>query len=152
MELEGEETLKKMNEVLKAVDLDEVKIATVPRKARTDEELKQIAQDAYAGKIFTCQQAEPEMWKMIFMPLGLMSDEQLVEFANSDPGLFFEYLDKAGPRSVNSYPIFFSFQTLSQEEAKKVRELLKKIGEAMNNVKLNEQEYSDACSKSPDDI
>jgi hypothetical protein len=35
-------------------------------------------------------------------------------------GMIFEYYDKAGPRSINGFPCFFSFQILNRTDTQKV--------------------------------
>ena len=88
-------------------------------KNRTEEELKQITVDLFHGKIFTDRHCRrPQDVMMVFMPLGLMEPKAFRKLQKDSPGMIFEYLDKASPRSVNGMPGFFSCQMLSQEDTK----------------------------------
>ncbi len=90
------------------------------RPARDNKELKKIAMDLVDGKIFTdrhFRQGEAErMAQLVFMPLALMDEQQVPLFMAEQPHLIYEYYDKAGPRAVNGYPIFFSMQWLRKDE------------------------------------
>ncbi len=100
-------------------------------KNRPEEEVKQIAVDLFHGKLFTnrhCQRPQDVM--MVFMPLGLMEPKAFRKLQKDPPGMIFEYLDKAGPRSINGMPGFFSCQMLSQDDTKTVFEIYKKLEEA----------------------
>lgn len=87
---------------------------------RTDDELKELGRDLHAGRLFTDQHLRPgdrpEMLLHIFMPLALMEDDQWERWKASGPHVIFEYLDKAGPRSINGYPTFLSVQALTEAE------------------------------------
>lgn len=105
--------------------------------AKTDDELKQLARDLHAGRVFTDMHIrEPDaehyarMVRMIFMPLVFMKQEQPEEMSKLDLGMVYEYLDRAGPRSCNGYPGFFSLQLLSRDDTDKVMEYVKKLEEA----------------------
>lgn len=101
---------------------------------RTDDELKQLARDLHAGRIFTDQHLrpgeDPAILTRIFMPLLFMNSEQWSAFKESDPAVIFEYLSEAGPREINGYPIFMSFKSLGQEEWAAIGGYYKKLKEA----------------------
>lgn len=98
---------------------------------RTDEDLKQIAIDLFHGKIFTDRHLRrPEDIKMVFIVFAFMKKKDIDKLQKDPPGMIFEYLDKAGPRSCNGMPGFFSCQMLSREDTAKVLELYKKLEEA----------------------
>lgn len=44
--------------------------------------------------------------------------EQIDEMLAKKPAMFYEYLDKANPISVNGMPTFFSLAFITEEEAK----------------------------------
>jgi len=95
------------------------------------DEVKRIAVDLFHGRIFTDRQiANPSDAQMVFMPLALMKPRQLKKLRSDPPGMIFEYLDKAGPRSINGMPMFPSCQMLSLEDAKTVLELYNKLKDA----------------------
>lgn len=101
---------------------EEVEGLDIFRPNRTKQELKQIAMDLLDDKIFSDRHLRegeaPTMMQMIFMPLVFMDEQQMPLFLAQRPNFIFEYTDKAGPRSVNGYPIFFSMQYLNEEESK----------------------------------
>ena len=116
-------------------------------KMRTDEELKQIAKDIYAGRIFTDRQIDREENIMsVFMALVFLgcpitdSDVEKLESltlakkVQHEAALIFEYMDKAGPVSVNGMPTFLSFQYLTRDELKKMNGYYGKIVEAMKEI------------------
>lgn len=99
---------------------------------KTDEELKQIAQDIHKGLIFSIGHIEnPADTPSVFMPLHFMSDEAIGDLAKKEPFIY-EYLDKASPRSVNGLPVFISFQYLVKEETKKMNGYYNKIKQAVD--------------------
>lgn len=102
---------------------------TIPK--RTQEELKQIAIDINAGRIFTNLHAPEDMWNSIFMPLVFMGVDQILEMIADMPGLMYEYLSEAGPRSINGYPCFFSVNMLDIEDTKIVIEYIGKLEAAL---------------------
>jgi hypothetical protein len=111
------------------------------------EKLDEIAKDIALNKIFTSAHMRPNDWAttlgLVFMPLalGAFASEKPKDFevgalkddgyTLQDIGLFYEYWDKAGPRSINGYPIFFSCAVLNHEDTKyvldKAREIQEKI-------------------------
>jgi hypothetical protein len=72
----------------------------VDYKPMTEEEIKKLAKDIYTGLVFT---------------------DRHIQVAS--PGMIYEYMDKAGPMSINGMPMFCSFRFISQEDAKKVSQL-----------------------------
>jgi hypothetical protein len=94
-------------------------------KPETPEEqtarLKRFVLDFCDGRVFSTVHCEPRDAPMVFMPLALMSPEQIKELQGANVGLIYEHIDKAGPRSINGMPCFFSFSTLSREEWDRVR-------------------------------
>ena len=91
------------------------------RPVRDDKELKKIAMDLADGKIFTdrhfSQREAETLAQMVFMPLALMDEQQVPLFMAEQPHLIYEYYDKAGPRAINGYPMFFSMQWLRKDES-----------------------------------
>jgi len=104
----------------------------------TDEELKQFAVDLFEGKIFTSARI-PEaeaatILPSVFMPLFFMDEDLRKDFVESKPVLVFEYLSKAGPRSINGYPMFTSMQFLNEEEYNKMKITYDALLEAKKKV------------------
>jgi len=101
------------------------------KEKRTEEELKEIAVGLLHGQIYSTQHQflidNPNMIPSVFMPLALMTPEVSKDFLARKPAMIFEYINKAGPRSVNGQPSFFTLQYLGQEESKKVMEYYRKL-------------------------
>lgn len=103
-------------------------------KDRTEEELKQIARDLFHGKILTTRHQalidNPGDISHVFMPLLFLAPELRERFQKQSPAMIFEYLEKAGPRTLNGMPMFMSMQWLDKEEDEKVMEYYRKLKEA----------------------
>lgn len=101
---------------------------------KTKEELKQLALDICEGRVFGSWQIDREGdLPMVFMSLMFMSEDQMRDALTREVVDVYEYLDKAGPRSMNGMPCFFSHQELTKQE----RELLKPLVEKM--LKMREE-------------
>ena len=99
---------------------------------KTDKELKQLALDMFKCNVFTDRHIKPneqDLLPSIFMPFFFMNKEQSEEFAKRDIGMLYEYMDKAGPRSINGYPIFFSFQVLEMSEIERLLPMVDALNE-----------------------
>ncbi len=84
-----------------------------PRK--TTEQIAQLAIDMQAGKVFTDRQVRNKSdMPIVFMPL-LFADQDMLDDMK-DVGIVYEYMDKAGPRSLNGMPIFMSFKMLHKDD------------------------------------
>lgn len=97
---------------------------------KTDEQLKTLARDMHAGRVFTNRhiQTSPhlpvevrarqvsDILGAIFTPLMLMDEASQELLRAQEPMLFYAYLDKAGPRSVNGYPQFMEVYIVTAEE------------------------------------
>lgn len=100
-------------------------------KDKPEQELKQIAIDIYKGLIFTDRHIHnSEDISLVFMPFVFMDKKQMKEFKKDPPGLIFEYIDKAGPRSINGMLSFFSMQFLSINDTKKAFNIVRKLTKA----------------------
>lgn len=107
----------------------------VDYKPLTDEEIKKLANDMYKGLIFSDRHIQnPDDMSRVFMPLVLLEKEQTEELKVNDPGMIYEYIDKAGPMAINGMPMFCSFRFLSQEDAKKVMEKYLQIKDAIEKI------------------
>lgn len=102
---------------------------------RTAQELKQLAVDLRAGRVWTSAHDKATGGRLSsFMVLLFMDGEQRKEFLESDVGLIYEYLDKAGPRAVNGCPQFFSCLMLNRADTERLHKLLKALEEAEASV------------------
>ncbi len=102
---------------------------------KTDDELKQIAKDLYSGHIFCDRQvSRPEDIHLVWPILSLMDDKQMEDFKACKPYFIYEYLNKAGPTSINGMPTFFSINFLTEEETKKMFGFYDKVKSALESI------------------
>jgi hypothetical protein len=89
-----------------------VSLTTVPRLSEA--EVKQLAVDVVDGRIFLSNNPEAvrSAWAV---PLAFMTDP-----IPRDCGGFFEEVSRAGARSINGYPTFFSFKMLHNDDLEPV--------------------------------
>ena len=101
----------------------------------SDQEVRQLAEDMFKGLIFTDRNVQiKEGIPKVFVPLMLMGKEFINELQEIPVGMIYEYMDKAGPRSINGMPIFMSFKFIDVKDQKKVIEIYNKIREVVANV------------------
>jgi hypothetical protein len=84
---------------------------------KSEEELREFVIDFLAGRIYTtAHMPETANLGLVFMPLifGALSEWSEEDWA--EIGIIYEYLDKAGPRSVNGMPGFFSMQLMHVDD------------------------------------
>lgn len=101
----------------------------------TDDEINAMAEDIYRDRVFTSNHIrESDIGELlvIFLPLAF-ADKKNIEEMN-EPGMIYEHLSEAGPRSSNGYPTFYSFHIVSQGDAKKVWEKFEQIKKAVCGV------------------
>lgn len=122
----------------------------------TDEEIKEIVRGVYDGKIFTSFQCRDMVHSvfmpLIFLggsptkPTATANNqenrkrklqyiEDCLDYELQTPardeymnsiGMLYENISKAGPMSVNGYPIFYSCHIMSSEDAKRFLEMYQK--------------------------
>lgn len=104
----------------------------------TEEFLTQLAKDIAMNLVFTSDQIHRNEWDnilgMVFMPIVLGAFSDYSEEARKDIGMIYEYYAKAGPRSINGYPIFFSFSIVNVKDRQFVWEKVEKIRKALESV------------------
>jgi hypothetical protein len=97
-------------------------VAKIPIPKRSDEEIKKLAEEFLAGRIFTSTYVtDPNQLVVIFRPLAQLNQEELVDFLNSNVGFLFEHFDPA--RHVNKdtmLPLFDTMQVMSVPDAIKM--------------------------------
>jgi hypothetical protein len=102
-----------------------------------EDKLKEIARDMAMGKIFCDRHIpinQPQLFSQIFMTFLFLDIGPETGESMLDIGLVYEYLDKAGPRSVNGFPIFHSCAVLLTDDAKKMWEYYEKYRTAIDAV------------------
>jgi hypothetical protein len=98
------------------------------------EDLKVLAIDMLAGLVFTdrhIKQIDAHMLGSVFMVAGLGG---LTGWNAEKIGLVYQYMDRAGPRSVNGYPIFMSMRMLHIDQMDELKALVKSLMEAIDKV------------------
>ncbi len=107
------------------------------RVPKTDEELKQIAEDLWAGRIFSDRNIKrAEDIPMVFMALIFLKKEQIEQLEKQQMDFFYEYMSQATPTGVNGMPTFFSVRMLTKPETKRMFEYYDAIKGALAKVKL----------------
>lgn len=102
-------------------------------KPKTEEEIKQLALDIHAGKVYTDRHCgNISEISMVFMPLafGLGLDPE----DEKKIGLVYEYMDQAGPRSINGKPTFSSMRFLDTNDTNRVSEKLERIKDVLGDI------------------
>jgi hypothetical protein len=97
-------------------------------------ELKQLAMDIIDNKVFgTWNLKNPETeFSMVFMISFFFKEEQIDQFKKDEIIHFYEYYDKAGPRSVNGMPCFFSCKIINKENWRQVVRYVEKYERTKN--------------------
>jgi hypothetical protein len=106
-----------------------------PYVPRSDEELKQIAQDWVMNVIFTSDQVRGQVeLKLVFMPLVFIEQAEAEWMQENKITLFYASMSDALPRSIDGMPVFLTMRGLNQDDHKKMIELARRIDEAINDV------------------
>lgn len=102
---------------------------------KTDEEIKTLAIDLQAGKIYTDRHVKnPSELGMVFMAIALGALSGWTEEDIKKLGLVYEYISEAGPRGVNGHPCFMSHRILSIEDAEKVFTKAREIDDLLKKL------------------
>jgi hypothetical protein len=133
---------------------------------RKDDELKEIAKCLYHGTIFSDRHLKyynQYLIPNIFMPLALGAFPDITwdmetregkiinlilydlepeynkrrDEYKKNIGFIYEYIDKAGPRGINGFPIFMSFNILSIDDTDRMFKYYEKYKEIQE--KINDQ-------------
>lgn len=103
----------------------------------SEENLKKFVDDLVSGRIFTSAQInDADMIGMVFMPLVLGALRGWSDTGLANIGVVWEYLDRAGPMSVNGYPAFFSMRLIHIDDWKIAVEAARKEAERRKNIEL----------------
>ena len=90
-----------------------------------EELIQQIADGIASGGIFCSGQIRDQsLTQSIFMPLLFMDAKTQARMLIHEASFLYEHFSKAGPRSINGYPIFFSMQILSKSDGDKVSKIV----------------------------
>lgn len=99
-------------------------------------DLNLLASDIVQGKVYgSWMLTDPSRLGNIFLPLGLGAAEKIKD---QDIWAIYEYRHKTTFYTEDGLPIFMSFKTLSSEDCKKLRVLLKELfTQAMDGFDVN---------------
>lgn len=104
---------------------------------KSKEEIWQLANDIIENKVWTsefhCKSREDV--GMTFPILSLIHPDQVKQMIDIDPAMVYQYIEKAGPRSINGMPMFLSCEYLGNEDFQTLKTLLKKISEGKEKLK-----------------
>ena len=78
--------------------------------------------------------AESSLLEIVFMPLVLMDQKQKNELYDSQPAMFYSFMEDAFPSCVNGYPVFSTVYSLTNDEAREVHRIYREL-----QVKLREK-------------
>lgn len=94
-----------------------------------DNERRAIALGMLEGNIFTSLQfpeyEKGDMYGLVFMPIFFGAFSEYTSEEIDDIGFLWEEMSRAGPRSINGYPMFMSFHVCNQNDKAVVLEYYK---------------------------
>ena len=96
---------------------------------KTDQEIRTLALDVLSGRVFGTWSHE-DAARLSFMPLGLCGSEHIEAMQQAEIAHVYEYIEQAGPRSINGLPSFMSMKLLDKQDAQRLMAELKRA-EAM---------------------
>jgi hypothetical protein len=77
------------------------------------DEINQMVIDLAQNRLVVASALPPDMLPMVYMPLGL---GLLAGLDGAQIGNIVEHIDKAGPRSINGYPMFMSCKVIHKDD------------------------------------
>lgn len=112
-------------------------------------ELKQLAIDISENKVFgTFHMSKNDMKyiQVVFIPLIAMTKDQRQKLVDNEVVHFYEYYNKAGPRSVNGMPCFFSMYNITKNDwiktVKYIKQYKVKVQSFLSRTKKENKEPS----------
>ncbi len=106
----------------------------VPRMS--DEDLRAFVVAFCDGRIFsTAHMRNLEDAYLVFMPLFFGAGDFSRSWIESI-GVVYEYMDKAGPRSINGMPIFFSCRFVHRDDWERARQAIIKEEARRANIEV----------------
>lgn len=100
--------------------------------SHTDADIKQLALDWLGGGLFgswMIREDDVHLLGCIFMPLLFMDEIQHKQIIRDGVVHFYERISKAGPRSINGYPIFMSMGYIDTADMERLLVKVKQIQE-----------------------
>jgi hypothetical protein len=94
----------------------------------TDEQLREFVLAYADGRIFTSADIpkgqEARLYPLIFMPVALGAFSNVRKNDLKHVGVLWEYMNKAGPRGINGYPMFMSLRVLNRTDWDRARKAI----------------------------
>ena len=100
------------------------------KSKENDIDLKALALDIHKGLVFgswSLPKEDPTIIKMVFMVLALGDDKLFDSLKKHEVVHVYEYMSKAGPRSINGYPMFLSMHMITKGQWQKLIPLLQEL-------------------------
>lgn len=103
----------------------------------SDERLREFVLGVCDGRIFTSVQVkDPNLLGMVFMVIALGGLSDLTKAEVEDVGCIWEWMDKAGPRSINGLPIFTSCHIMGKADFLKADRAIRAELERRKNIEI----------------
>jgi hypothetical protein len=102
-----------------------------PVERLTEDQIKQVIDGLVKGHIYTAFDCPPDMIGSVFMVVGMGG---LADYDLDTVGCVYEYLEKAGERGINGYPMFMSCKLIHTEDWKVILERGRRVEAAMKEA------------------
>lgn len=103
----------------------------------SDDDLREFISALVSGTVFTSAHVHDQSCvPSVFMALLFGGPTKWSKSGLNRIGAIYEYLDAAGPRSINGYPIFYSFRLICKEDWEDAIRIAKKEEERRKNIEL----------------
>lgn len=105
-----------------------------------EDRLRAMVFDILEGRVFTSHQCDPDLLSSVFMPIafGCLADYPKEDIEQL--GTIYEYMQEAGPRSINGFPMFFSCRFIHRDDWKIIAETIVSELDRRKNVPLGKPE------------
>jgi hypothetical protein len=103
----------------------------------SEERLKQLAIDSLNGQVFgtwMIPEQDANLISSIFMVVALMDDISRKELRRDGIVHLYEEWAKAGPRSINGYPMFMSAGMLNADDCVRLQKKITQVKEALDAI------------------
>jgi hypothetical protein len=103
----------------------------------SEPDLKELALAVLNGNVFgswMLPEHDVNLLPSIFMVMVFLDDIKRKEMKRDGVVHVYEFMDKAGPRSINGYPIFMSARFLNADDAKRLQAKITQVKEALDAI------------------
>ena len=107
----------------------------VARHKKTPNELRTLAKDYIANRIYTSLEVPAHDLRYVFMVLAFLDGKMVRQLRRRPPGLIYEYLHKrGGTMAINGHPMFLSCAFLRRDEMRVWLGLVRRMVAALEGV------------------